>query len=82
MLSSLRSIVALRDFQSKNQYMLHIEYGLVSARQMIIRPAETSPYSLCTVRLNRVLSAVIHGQELTDTLIIRSKETGRLTVIA
>ena len=36
MLSSLRSIVALRDFQSKNQYMLHIEYGLVSADQIII----------------------------------------------
>lgn len=36
MLSSLRSIVALRDFQSKNQYMLYIEYGLVSAHQIII----------------------------------------------
>ena len=36
MLSSLRSTAALRDFQSKNQYILYIEYGLVSARQMII----------------------------------------------
>lgn len=36
MLSNLRSIVALRDFQSKNQYMLYIEYGLVSASQMLI----------------------------------------------
>lgn len=36
MLSSLKSTAALRVFQSKNQCMLNIEYGLVSARQMII----------------------------------------------
>lgn len=36
MLSNWRSTAVLRVFQSKNQYMLNIEYGLVSARQMII----------------------------------------------
>ena len=36
MLSSWRSTAALRGFQSKSQYMLNIEYGLVSASQMLI----------------------------------------------
>ena len=36
MLNSWRSTAVLRGFQSKNQYMLNIEYGLVSASQMII----------------------------------------------
>lgn len=35
-LSSWRSTAALRGFRNKSQYMLNIEYGLVSARQMII----------------------------------------------